>query len=405
MMRNKRAGKIAVFLFIMVFVFSLSGCVDQSQGRKSSEDSSLTEQESKDKANSSDGDEETVDSDSEGDSSEEATEADSKEDDSSDAQTLLEISDPQEKAAVEAAKKKVEAMDGEVRIIATSPATADICDKLELDLVGVCSSSVSTISERYKDVTTVGTAMSPDMEIVASLNPDWILSPASLQSDLQPKYEAIDTDWAFLNLRSVQGMYRSIAELGEIFDREEQAGKLVDEFMTFYDEYKKKNEGKDHPKVMILMGLPGSYIIATENSYVGSLVELAGGENVYAGSEQEFLTVNTEDMKTKEPDIILRAAHALPDQVIEMFNEDFATNDIWKHFDAVKDGRVYDLTYEYFGMSATFKYPDALEELQPILYPESEEDEKKAKENSEKAQKAAEDSDATKKYESQQESK
>lgn len=405
MMRNKRAGKIAVFLFVMVFVFSLSGCVDQSQGRKSSEDSSLTEQESKDKANSSDGDEETADSDSEGDSSEEATEADSKEDDSSDAQTLLEISDPQEKAAVEAAKKKVEAMDGEVRIIATSPATADICDKLELDLVGVCSSSVSTISERYKDVTTVGTAMSPDMEIVASLNPDWILSPASLQSDLQPKYEAIDTDWAFLNLRSVQGMYRSIAELGEIFDREEQAGKLVDEFMTFYDEYKKKNEGKDHPKVMILMGLPGSYIIATENSYVGSLVELAGGENVYAGSEQEFLTVNTEDMKTKEPDIILRAAHALPDQVIEMFNEDFATNDIWKHFDAVKDGRVYDLTYEYFGMSATFKYPDALEELQPILYPESEEDEKKAKENSEKAQKAAEDSDATKKYESQQESK
>lgn len=407
MMRNKRAGKIAVFLFIMVFVFSLSGCVDQSQGRKSSEDSPLTEQESKDKANSSDGDEETVDSDLKEESSEEATEADSKEDDSSDAdaQTLLEISDPQEKAAVEAAKKKVEAMDGEVRIIATSPATADICDKLELDLVGVCSSSVSTISDRYKDVTTVGTAMSPDMEIVASLNPDWILSPASLQSDLQPKYEAIDTDWAFLNLRSVQGMYRSIAELGEIFDREEQAGKLVDEFMTFYDEYKKKNEGKDHPKVMILMGLPGSYIIATENSYVGSLVELAGGENVYAGSEQEFLTVNTEDMKTKEPDIILRAAHALPDQVIEMFNEDFATNDIWKHFDAVKDGRVYDLTYEYFGMSATFKYPDALEELQPILYPESEEDEKKAKENSEKAQKAAEDSDATKKYESQQESK
>ena len=30
----------------------------------------------------------------------------------------------------------------------------------------------------------------------------------------------------------------------------------------------------------LLMGLPGSYIIATENSYVGSLVALAGGENV-----------------------------------------------------------------------------------------------------------------------------
>ena len=62
--------------------------------------------------------------------------------------------------------------------------------------------------------------------------------------------------------------------------------------------------------------------------------------------------------------MILRAAHALPDQVVEMFKEDFETNDIWQHFQAVEEGRVYDLTYEYFGMSANFNYPQALEELQ-----------------------------------------
>ena len=312
-------------------------------------------------------------------------------------ETMLEITDPEEKAAVEAAKAKVQGMEGEPRIIATSPSTAEICDRLELDLVGVCSSSISELPERYAEAEEVGTAMAPDMEIVASLDPDWILSPATLQADLQPKYEAIDTDWAFLNLRSVQGMYRSIQELGEIFGREEQAQAMVDEFTEFYEDYKDTNEGKEAPKVLILMGLPGSYIIATENSYVGSLVELAGGENVYAGTDQEFLTVNTEDMKTKEPDVILRAAHALPDQIVEMFNEEFATDDIWQHFDAVKNERVYDLTYEYFGMSADFDYPEALEELQPMLYPESEEDQEKVKENSENAAKAAEESEASEK--------
>ena len=75
----------------------------------------------------------------------------------------------------------------DVRIVATSPATADICDRLELDLVGVCSSTLSTIPERYKDVTQIGTAMSPDLEILKSLKPDYVLSPSSLQSDLQPK--------------------------------------------------------------------------------------------------------------------------------------------------------------------------------------------------------------------------
>lgn len=358
-MYGKMAGTV---LGLLLAASVLGGCVDQNQSKKESQSTGA---------------------------------AASAEDDS--VEMLLKIDDPEEKAAVEAAKKKVAVMEEEPRIIATSPATADICDRLNLDLVGICKTTISTLPERYEDIEQVGTAMAPDMELVSSLNPDWILSPASLQSDLQPKYEAIDTDWAFLNLRSVPGMYRSIQELGEIFGREEEAEAEVAEFTEFYKEYKDKNKDKEKPKVLILMGLPGSYIIATENSYVGSLVELAGGENVYAGTDQEFLTVNTEDMKTKEPDVILRAAHALPDQVVSMFKDDFETNDIWKHFDAVKDGRVYDLTYELFGMSATFRYPEALDELQPMLYPDSDEDIEKAKENSEKAIKAAEDSEATEK--------
>lgn len=257
----------------------------------------------------------------------------------------------------------------DLRIAATSPAVADICDKLDIDLVGVCSSTVNTIPDRYKDATQLGTAMNPDTEILASLDLDWILSPSSLESDLQPKYAAIKTKSAFLNLKSVEGMYKSIEELGEMFDRQEQAQKLVDEYTSFMNKYKNKNKGKESPKVLVLMGLPGSYIVATDNSYVGSLVKLAGGTNVYGdGGGQEFLNANTEDMETKDPDIIVRCAHALPDEVVEMFNEEFSANDIWKHFRAVQEGKVYDLSYEYFGMSAGFDYPQALDELQPILY-------------------------------------
>ncbi len=118
------------------------------------------------------------------------------------------------------------------------------------------------------------------------------------------------------------------------------------------------------------MGLHGSYVVATENSYAGSLVELAGATNVYAGTDQEFLNVNTEDMLKKNPDIILRTAHAMPDSVMEMFAEEFRTNDIWKHFSAVQNDQVYDLPPEYFGMSANFTHPEALEVLDEILFRE-----------------------------------
>lgn len=201
---------------------------------------------------------------------------------------MLEITDQKEKQAVLNAKAKVKAMSGEPRIVVTSPAVADICDKLDLDLVGVPKSSTSKIPSRYKKVKKVGLAMSPDMEIVSSLNPDWILAPSSLETDLKPKFEELkNTEYAFLNLRSVQGMYRSIQELGEIFGKQQEAEKMTKEFTTFYKRYTKRNKNKKHPKVLVLMGLPGSYIIATENSYVGSLVKLAGGENVYQNTDQE----------------------------------------------------------------------------------------------------------------------
>lgn len=258
----------------------------------------------------------------------------------------------------------------EIRLVATSPAVAQICNRLNLDLVGICQST-SELPERYDGVTTVGMAMNPDLEIIKSLDPDYILSPATLQNDLQPKYASIGVSSLFLNLKSVEGMYASIEGLGEKFGREEEAAVMLEEFDSFMTEFAEKNAGKESPRVLVLMGLPGSYIIATDNSYVGSLVKLAGGTNVYGdGDGQEFLFANTEDMKTKEPDVILRAAHGLPDEARKMFAEEFATNDIWQHFKAVQEGRVYDLDSDLFNMSANFSYEEALKALQPMLYGE-----------------------------------
>ena len=257
---------------------------------------------------------------------------------------------------------------GNLKIVATSPAVVSICERLDLDLCGVPASSLYETPERYKDARVVGAPMAPDMEILADIAPDYILSPVSLKDDLEPKYKNIGAKYVFINLNSVPSMYKSIEGLGELFNRKTEADGLVNDFKAFYDDYAVRHEGKDGPTVLILMRLPGSYVIATEHSYVGSLVELAGGKNVYAGTDKEFLNVNTEDMLQKNPDVILRTAHALPDEVMQMFADDFRENDIWQHFSAVENGRVYDLPYDSFGMSAKFNYKEALELLDEILY-------------------------------------
>ena len=253
------------------------------------------------------------------------------------------------------------------KVIATSPATVEICNKLDIKLIAVPESDF-TIADKYKDLPRIGSPMSPDIEKIKSLSPDYVLSPISLKNELEKKYKNAELNYEFINLSSVDGMFDSIKKLGDEFGREKEAKALIDEHKQYMKKFNSSVEGKKHPKVLVLMGLPGSYVIATNKSYVGSLVELAGGENVYTDDSKEFLTVNTEDMKTKNPDIILRASHAMPDDVKNMFAKEFAENDIWKHFDAVQNGKVYDLDNTLFNMSANFNYRDALEELKKLLY-------------------------------------
>lgn len=257
---------------------------------------------------------------------------------------------------------------GQLRIAATSMATVYIMEKLNIDLVAVPDSNIDKMPERYKDVPKVGMAMTPDIEKLKQVNPDYVFSPVSLISDLLPKYKAANLDYGFLNLSNIDGMYKSIEDLGNLLDRKKEAKELIEDYKKFMDDYKAKHRDKKAPKVLVLMGLPGSYVVATENSYAGSLIKLAGAENVYEGTDQQFITINTEDMLKKDPDMILRTAHAMPDDVKEMFKKDFAENDIWKHFRAVKENKVYDLDYKKFGMSAKFNYKEALDDLEDLFY-------------------------------------
>lgn len=254
------------------------------------------------------------------------------------------------------------------KIVATSMSTVFIMEKLNLDLAGVPESAVDKLPSRYRNAEKIGMAMSPDMEKIKSLNPDWVFSPVSLVSDLQPKYENAGLKYGFLNLNNIPGMYKSIEDLGNLLNRKQEANKLIKEYEDYIKDFKEKNKNRKKPKVLILMGLPGSYVVATNQSYVGSLVELAGGINVFKSDNQQFININTEEMLKKDPDIILRTAHAMPDDVMKMFDDEFKKNDTWSHFRAVKDNKVFNLDYHKFGMSAKFNYPSALSDLEKIFY-------------------------------------
>lgn len=273
-----------------------------------------------------------------------------------------------EKSEKPASTEIIEEMQSEYRIASLSVAVAEILDALELDLIGI-PKSYKQLPERYRDVPIVGTAKTPDLELLMTLKPTDIISVSTLEYDLKPMFDEVGLDITFLKLDSLEGMKQDIIQLGKKFAREEQANALVQRFDQKVAEIQERIAGKEAPTVLILLGVPGSYLVATEHSYIGDLVKTIGGKNVIEDAQVEYLASNTEYLYQSNPDIILRLAHGMPEEVVRMFDEEFQRNDIWKHFNAVKNGRVYDLEEELFPTTATIRVEEALDELVRLLYP------------------------------------
>lgn len=270
------------------------------------------------------------------------------------------------------AEEGVEPLDEQpARIVATTVSATELADALNLELVGI-PTSYKELPERYENVTEIGNPMSPDMEQIRSLDPDVVWSVTTLEADLEEPFAQAGIDAEFLNFQSVEAMSEEILKMGETYQREEQANRLVARFNERISELQKQTKDANSPSVLILMGVPGSYLVATEHSYIGDLVRLAGGENIVQGEDKaEYLASNTEYLQQANPDVILRAAHGMPEEVVEMFDEEFKTNDIWKHFNAVKNGHVYDLEELLFGTTGNIAVVEALDELEAMLYPEA----------------------------------
>ena len=156
--------------------------------------------------------------------------------------------------------------------------------------------------------------------------------------------------------------------IGEKFDKNEEAQALLEEIESKELEVKEKAESLENPEVLVLFAAPGSTMIATSKSYIGSLVELVGGKNIIEDNSTSFTTYNKEDLAMLNPEKILVMVHALPEETKAALEKEMASDSAWQNINAVKEGNVIYLDSEYFGMSANLKVIEGLEILSDIVH-------------------------------------
>lgn len=255
------------------------------------------------------------------------------------------------------------------RVVTTSVAAVSILDALGIPMVGVPTSSYE-LPESVSDATRIGSAMSPDLEIIASLEPTVIISVDSLSEDLKSQFDTLGIESTFANLSSYDGLKESIKSLGERFNKEERATALLESLAEKEDAITSMIEGKASPNVLIIFGAGSTFMVASETSYVGDLVKRVGGTNIVKDVQGSFVSMDMEYLADKNPDYILLMAHANPEESLAALKEEFEVNEAWKNFTAVQKNQVYALDTNYFGMSANLLAVDAMEKLVEIIYAE-----------------------------------
>ncbi|WP_283679170.1 heme ABC transporter substrate-binding protein IsdE [Lentilactobacillus sp. Marseille-Q4993] len=248
------------------------------------------------------------------------------------------------------------------RIVATTFAITQIANRLKLPLVGVPTTE-NKIPSRYAKVTKIGSPMSPSAEKIASLKPTAVYSVDVLKDQFGKSFKQQHIKPYFLNLSSVSKLQQTITLMGNRYDRKSEANDANKSIDAAIAKAKQKaDQRKVQPRVLVLMGLPGAgYMIATNKSYVGNLVQIAGGKNVFESKTQEYIQPSDEMIAKKRPQVILRLEHAMPAMVTKQFQTEFKQNPIWKATPAVKARRVHDLQEPNFDATANMNVAKALQ--------------------------------------------
>ncbi|CEO06069.1 ABC transporter substrate-binding protein [Paraclostridium sordellii] len=266
--------------------------------------------------------------------------------------------------------QKEETTEKKPSVVAATVSGAQVLDKLDANVVGVPTTKM-TLPEKLKGLPEVGQAMSPDLEIVASLEPDVFVMDNMFKEKVEESMKKYDLDTFYFDTSTYTNFLTSIEKLGAKIGQEKEATSVINELKDVEKEAVKNKKG-EAPKVAIIFGGGENFMLATESSYLGDLVKTVGAKNITnnldTSVKSPYIQFSLEQILEQNPDYILRFAHGEIEQTKKAFDSAFDKNPAYKELDAVKNNKVIDLDPSIFNVSANLQVKEAIKTLGETFY-------------------------------------
>jgi iron complex transport system substrate-binding protein len=258
------------------------------------------------------------------------------------------------------------------RIVSLVPAVTEMLYAIGAGprMVGV--SSFDTYPPEVRALPKVGGLIDPDLERIIMLKPDLVvISETHTELGAQLRIAGLATfPYALGDLANVS---RTIRLLGTVTGLEPEASAVIAGLESRFEAVRAQVKGRPTVRALLVFSRqPGSLreIYASGGTgFLHDLLELAGGENVFAGVKREAVQVTTEAILAAAPDAIIELRPGPPLSAGEIEHERRSWNAL-AAVPAVRAGRVYVLVGDELVVPGA-RVADTAERLARALHPES----------------------------------
>ena len=257
------------------------------------------------------------------------------------------------------------------RIVVTSTSFLEPLGEVGGKVVGRPTTK-SKIPDFAKDATEIGAVYQIDTEKLLSLSPDLVLVNKGMNEKLSAILEDNKIPYLIVDMKTYDNVKKNVVMFSEITAQPDKGKKIVEEM-----DLKIKNVvdklPKESKKVAILHGTSQGLSVQLEGSIAGNVVKILGWENVAAGmtaDNSDTAPYSLETLIEQNPEIIFVTTMGKLEEIKSSLEKDFAENPAWQTIPAIKNNQLYYLPQDLFLLSPGVKYPDAVEFMAKLIYPE-----------------------------------
>ncbi len=218
------------------------------------------------------------------------------------------------------------------RYVVLSPEIAEIISVIEGtdNIVGITEEC--NFPDTYEGKVVVGKFGTLNKERIISLRPSIVFATSLEQQAIASELAKLGIKVITVYPKTIAEMLTGIQTVGTAIGKAERAAFVADSLRTELDNIRKKVALDYLPKVYLEI-YREPLMSVSDKSFVGELIELAGGDNIFSDLERDYSRVKAEDIIRAKPDIMICYSRDSRENISKRMG--------WKDIPALKDNKIY----------------------------------------------------------------